>query len=385
MYKYIIGFLFFALPVFSQQNLNAVMVDSLSYNYYVNGKWSELIALGNEAVNQGLNFKYLQQRMGYASFVQGNYYSSIKYYQNSLKFDAHDEVSRAYLYYAAVKINDEKMARFQLSKTDTITQRALGVKKTRPVDAVDLEYNYKISDYAMRGNPTYKRIGLNSLLGYRFSLYQTYSTYNQITELTNQTVQNEYFVSGIYSVFSRTNLTAAYHYVGTKYNTATDSLSMPGNMWYGSFSHSFNRFDLSLSYSSFTNAYNVAHQTGLQVGFVLPTPGKIYLKSSLYNIADSTSSRLVFNQTIGTLILNRFWLQAGVTLGNLNNFVDNNGLYLYNSMDYTIFRTGASLFCYLGKHLTLFTNYSYDKKQTADDTQYIYNQHSITGGLIWKL
>jgi hypothetical protein len=175
----------------------------------------------------------------------------------------------------------------------------------------------------------------------------------------------------------------AYHYVGTNITTDTYSLKTPGNLWFGKLAHSFNHFDVSISQSQFTNDSVDAKQTGLQLGFLLPTKSKIYLKSSLYNITESDTSRLVFNQTIGALIARMFWLQGSVTLGNLNNFVDNNALYLYNSIYQTTFRTGASLFYYLGKHLTLFTNYTFDKKLIID-TQYIYKQHSITGGIVWK-
>jgi hypothetical protein len=393
MYKYIIAFLFFVMPLFSQQKLNTVMVDSITYNYYLNGSWNELITLGKSAMSEDIDFKYLQQRMGYAYFVKGNYFAAIRHYQNALYFDSADPVSHTYLYYSAININDEAMARYHFSKLDTENQAFLKVKKSRLVDAVDVEYNYKINkDYApnealtsdLRSNPYYKRIGLNSQLGYRFNLYQSYSTYSQLTDYFNQTIQNEYYLAGVLSLFSRTSFMGAYHYVGTTFNTETDSLKTPGNLWFGKLTHSFNRFDVSLSQSQFTNDYIDSKQTGFQFGFLLPTKSKIYLKSSLYNITESDTSRVVFNQTIGALIARRFWLQGSVTLGNLNNFVDNNALYLYNSMDHTTFRTGASLYYYLGKHLTFFTNYTFDKKLIID-SQYIYKQHSLTGGIIWKL
>jgi len=392
MYKYIIVFLFFVMPLFSQQKLNTVIVDSISYNYYLNGNWNELITLEKQANKEDIDFKYLQQRMGYAYFVKGNYFAAIRHYKNALSFDANDPISHTYLYYSAININDEAMARYHISKLDAKNQAFLKVKNTRLIDAVDIEYNHKINkDYApnesltsdLRSNPYYKRIGLNSQLGFRFSLYQSYSTYSQLTDYFNQTIQNEYYAMGVYSLFSRTSFMGAYHYVGTNITTDTYSLKTPGNLWFGKLAHSFNHFDVSISQSQFTNDSVDAKQTGLQLGFLLPTKSKIYLKSSLYNITESDTSRLVFNQTIGALIARMFWLQGSVTLGNLNNFVDNNALYLYNSIYQTTFRTGASLFYYLGKHLTLFTNYTFDKKLIID-TQYIYKQHSITGGIVWK-
>ncbi|OIP83184.1 MAG: hypothetical protein AUK44_06005 [Porphyromonadaceae bacterium CG2_30_38_12] len=392
MYKYLIVILFVSTSVFSQQKLDHATVDSLTYNFYLNGNWNELILLGKRAVNEGIDFKYLQQRLGYAYYAQQNYYAAIRHYQHALIFDADDAVSHTYLYYSALYINDEAMARYHFSKLDAENQAFLKIKKSKLVEAIDLEYNYKINkDYAvnnamtsdLRSNPQYKRIGLNSQLGYRFNLYQSYSTFTQKSDYFNQAIQNEYYVAGVYSLFSRTSLMGAYHYVGTTFNTDTDSLKIPGNLWFGKLTHSFSRFDVSLSQSRFTNDYNDVSQTGLQLGFSLPLKPKIYWKSSVYNITESDSSRLVFNQTIGALIARRFWLQGTVTIGNLNNFVDNNALYLYNSLDHTTFRTGASLFYYLGKHITVFTNYSYDKKLIVD-SQYNYKQHSFTGGLIWK-
>ena len=79
----------------------------------------------------------------------------------------------------------------------------------------------------------------------------------------------------------------------------------------------------------------------------------------------------------------KVWLEGNVTLGNLNNFADLNGLYIYNSLDPTTFRTGLSLYYYLNKQLTLYSNYTFSKKHITEyDVNY--NQHSITGGIIWK-
>ena len=63
-----------------------------------------------------------------------------------------------------------------------------------------------------------------------------------------------------------------------------------------------------------------------------------------------------------------------------------NGIYVHNSADYSTSRIGGSLFFYPNKHLTLFGNYTYDTRFISDyDMNVTYNQHSITGGIIWKL
>lgn len=382
--KYIILFLTIALTANANQIENISDIDSLSYEYFLNGNWKKLIDLGKKANKEGVDFKYLQQRMGYAYYMLGDYYNSIRYYKNSLRFDKNDQISHTYLYYSAIRIANESMARYHLSKLKEENRKYPDAKKYKLPDFVDLEYNYKINNYVFRGNPQYKRIGINIQPGYRLNLYQSVSTFSQITELTDQTIQNEYFASLNYTVFSGANLNVAYHYVGLKYSASTDTLNIAGNLLFAKLSQNWRRFDFSLSQSAFKNDYNNTSQSGVQIGYSLPTKFRIYVKSSLYLMNESDSTRLIFNQTAGAMIGKRCWLQGSLTLGNLNNFADNDGLYLYNSIDYTTFRVGGSAFFYWGRHLTLFTNYTFDKKQTIE-TLYQYNQHSISGGLIWKI
>jgi len=71
-------------------------------------------------------------------------------------------------------------------------------------------------------------------------------------------------------------------------------------------------------------------------------------------------------------------------LGNLNNYHEYNGLYIYNALDPNTFRTGLSLFYVLSKNFTALFNYTYDIKH-IDLKDINYNQHSFSGGIIWKL
>ena len=152
-------------------------------------------------------------------------------------------------------------------------------------------------------------------------------------------------------------------------------------------------------------------QIGLSVGYTIPGSTNIYLKSSLnvlklqsrtlakdkngvyiykngeYKYDYNTSKNFIFTQTIGGQILKPLWAEASITLGNLKNYNDNNGLYLYNSEDATLFRTGISMFYIFNKNIKFVGNYTYDKKEliNTDKTIYNYNQHSFSTGIIWKL
>jgi len=96
------------------------------------------------------------------------------------------------------------------------------------------------------------------------------------------------------------------------------------------------------------------------------------------------SNRVIFSQTAGLRLRKMLWAEGNIIFGNLRNYNDRNGLYVYNSIDPTKFRTGLTLFWYLGNKATFFANYTYDKKQ-IELTNLNYKQYSFSGGIIWKL
>lgn len=377
--------LLIALPVSAQTTADELKIDSLTYNYYLTGDWRQLIEVGKVAEQNNVNFMYLQQRLGYANFMLGNYYKTIKHYLNALEFDAEDQISHTYLHYAAINIGDVDMAMYHASKLTAESRKLLKLKSFKPLDAIDFEYNYKINDSDIRSNPNYTRIGLNSKPEFRFNIYQALSRYNQINDLTTQIQQNEYFLLLSYNFFSRSTVRLGYHYLNTKIEDTMYNINdtLKTNMFIGSFTQRIGRFDFGIS-SSLLTGDTLQTQTGAHVGLLLPGQVKPYLKSSVYSITRNKINRWVFTQSAGILATKKLWLEAEITLGNLQNFVDNNGLYVYNSVDPTQFRTGFSTFWYVLPKLTAFANYTFDDKLITS-SQTNYNQHSFSGGLIWKL
>lgn len=84
------------------------------------------------------------------------------------------------------------------------------------------------------------------------------------------------------------------------------------------------------------------------------------------------------------MLFDKIWTEASVNVGNLDNFVDLDGLYIYNSLDRSTFRSGLSTYWYINKHWTFYLNYTYDTKNIVLYNEF-YTQQSITGGLLWKL
>ena len=358
--------------------------DSISYALFLNQEWDKLIHTANEAFAVDIDFKHLRQRAGYAHFTKGEYYKAMYHYEKSLIFDSHDATSHLYLYYSGLNTGNKTYALYHASKLPTETQKSIGLKSFRIVDDIYAEYNKKLNDNELRSNPDYLRIGLNTQLAYRLQLYQSVSRYSQTFSNIYYSIQNEYFASLGLTLSDRTNLKLGYHAVSTSIDSAGFVVRIPSNMFYGKVKFNISRFDFGISSSIFRNSFVTSVQSGIEAGVTLSGKHLPHLKTSLYNMKEYNENRLIFSQTAGMLFAKKIWAEASLTLGNLNNYVDAEGLYLYNSFDQTTFRTGASLFWYANKNLTIFGNYTYDKKLVVSDYS-IYNQNSITGGIIWKL
>ncbi len=359
--------------------------DSVTYSLYYQGKWDELINYGNEALKKNIEFKLLHQRIGYAWFMKGNYYAAMKHYEKAYNFDNNDETTNVYLYYSGMNTGNAAYARYFANNFSDETKKYFGLKSFKAFDVIDAEYNRKLQDYPLRSGAEYYRAGINSQLNLRLSLYQMYANFKQDVEYgTVKLNQNEYYALLTYTATPKTYLSGGYHYINTFVKNETEQNVYPGNLFFGKIQQNIHRFDISLNASFYNNEFGNVFQTGTQFGIALP--GKIYpyLKSSLFYMNDYGNKRIIFQQNAGAFVLKNIWAEASLTMGYLNNFTDANGMYFYNSYDPTTFRSGISIYAYLSKKIILLTNYTFNRKEVTE-TLFKYNQHSITGGLIWKL
>jgi len=380
MYKFLIAALFIIPRVANgQQPITFLTADSITYQCYLTGDWDQLIETGSQAIRQDIDYKRLRQRMGYAYFIKTDYYSAQIQYEKALTFDAYDADTRAYLYYCGLNTGNEAFARFHAEKLPKELQLKLKEESFKPINAIDLEFNYKANDALSRSDPTYLRAGIDSQLGYRLTLYQSVSDYQQTID-SKLTKQPEYYALLNWSMTSHLSLDVAYHYL----NVSVDGYKYPGNMVFAALSTRINRFSLGVNGSILKDGSGNFRQFGLQAGVTLPGKSSIYFKSSISEIMGKGDQRTIFSQIAGVRLSKSIWAEGNVTLGNLKNYNDHNGLYIYNSVDPTTFRTGATLYWYIGKHMTFFGNYTYDTKQ-IELTNFNYNQYSFSGGIIWKL
>lgn len=391
----------------AEETITFSQVDSLIQTYKNQSKWDDLLNIGNKAHKQGIDYKALRQMMGYAYFMNERYDLAQQQYQKSLKFDQSDETSKLMLYYCALNGGDDVATRYYESQLPADTKKILKVRSTKLLDAVDVEYNYKSNDSKIRTNSSYYRIGINTQFFDRVSIYHAASYYKQGIVEGVTSLQSEYYVKANYILSPYSTIDGAYHFMHTNVNKTPDvrqiNDTLKGDFFYAKFSTRCSFLNCSLGASVFrldtigffnrqmgSKYYN---QLDASIGFSIPKAKHFTFKSTasyLFQLDDQLqpyASRWVMNQKLSFVPLNSILFETNITTGNLRNYHDSDGLYIYNALDATTFRVGGTLFWNFIKSLTLFANYGYEQKELInfDTSKQSYNQHSISGGIIWKL
>jgi hypothetical protein len=212
---------------------------------------------------------------------------------------------------------------------------------------------------------------------YKQTITIQYPGQNEIVKDT----QSEYFALLKLTVSPHWMLKSAYHYMNTIYGT-TNSYS---NLGFLGFSANFCRYSFEINASVLKSEGYYIKQSGIQAGFTFPGNLNMYLTSAFSLTNQQNKNRFIYDQKAGFQLSQKVWLEGNLTVGDLTNYNDYNAMYVYNLIDPTTFKAGATLFYYAGKHITLWANCSYERKEFYEDNSYHYNQFSYLGGIKWKL
>ena len=381
MYKFLLIFLL-GVPLMglSQEKLSFAKVDSLSYQYYLKGDWQKLIHLTESAFNQQIESKFMHQRAGYAYFMTGDFTAAEIQYGKALEFDQGDELTKEFLYYSSLNSGSANQ-RLYAGALSPSTAQKLEIQQYSAVELIDTEFNLKINQSASRSNQSYYRIGINSNLGYHFSIYQAFSNYQQ-TVNSILTRQPEYLAVVKWIPNKTWRVRVAYHHLFTQVGTSR----YPGNLGLIALGTQWKRFSFEVNSSILTSSLATTQQTGLLANVVLPGRYNIYLTGSLVGMYEDGSFRPIYSQTAGLKCSKKLWAEGNITFGNLKNYNTYSSLYIYNSADPTLFRTGLSLTYFAGKRLSVMTNFTFDRQKIESVlTNNLYYQYSFSGGLKWRL
>lgn len=349
-----------------------------TYQCYLQGNWDKLIETGKAAESRGISYKYLHQRVGYANYSKGNYFAAEQAYTKAYRFDTSDQLTLLYLYYCASNRGDYTASHFYGSKLSVESKKALNISSFKLIDAVDAEYNYKYNNSTSRSNPLYYRLGLQSQLSHRLSLYFAGSEYQQ-TVSGLKISQPEFYTLLNWTTSATSSLGFGFHYVNTQSGISIANSYLGIIDW----TKRFNRFKINATASLFSTSTKSVKQFSLSGGYVFGNQGVLMINSTLIGMVQPHHKQFNFAQSVTIHPFKKIWLDGRVVLGNLDNYNDNRGLYVYNSLDPTTFRAGATLFWSLNNHLSLSFDYTIDQKEITT-INYQYYQQSFSGGISWK-
>lgn len=426
----LLSFFVLSNKTIAQTKLNLTEVDKLTYEYYNSQKWDELIEIGKDAQNYGISFYYLNYRMGIAYYSLKKYRKAIPYFENILSITPNDTIAKEYIYYSYLfggRISDATNMLYSLEKKH---RKKIEFHNTNSLfNGLGLEYKYySFGDYAInetvnseivqkvRNSMSYFSIDMmnysrnNSTFYFNASIIGGSNSIYDIEyspEVIDETLkQYQFYFSWKKRLSKGTNINLGLTYMRENlkwYDYQNSSGNGFGNINSGtlifdgvtnnfvgvlSISKSIANFDLSLGSS--ISSINEESQAQPFIDIIwYPFSNKSFYSNTnvsyQYNF-NNYNDNVVFKQSFVAELSDKFSIKAYGLYGKIYNYVDNNGLSIYNNLDAIEYWYGLSANYYFNTTTQLYMSYRNDR-QTNNytdnnfDKETSYNVNSVLVGI----
>lgn len=434
-------FVFLAFYAIGQNQINLPKVDTETYALWQKGDWKNLIKVGKQALNSNIDFYYLRVRMGIAYYETKNYHAAIYQLEKAYQLNQQESYLKEYLYYSYLYAGRDMEAQIIYSTSDASFQKKIGHNKESFIDGFNLQYGLRFmaddsaikdfpADYTAPNNGAQEinkslnilSVGLRHDFYPKFTLNHAYTNIQKesfehlIVDNTIETIENyktsinQYYISGNSRVAKSLNLIYGMHILNIRYPikvtyfrqgnvfTKTETANKINLVGFVSLYKDLKYITLGAS-ASFANL-NSAIQTQADLSvttyplgnLALYTTSTASLQRELYP-SGKHNDEFVFNQLIGFKTVKFLWFEGHITIGNLSNFVANNGLSVFNGIGTIKQRVGGRAIVLINPKLNLQISYTYNQMESYFiesmnvDKKYNpikYNNHSITGGIVWN-
>jgi len=433
-----------SIQSFAQQTLSFKTVDTTTYQQYLRGDWKELIQSGKEALDQDINYYYLQMRIAYAHFSRQDYRSAIKYYKNALEFNKKDPVANEYLYYSYLYSGRYNDALLRIESLTPAQKRALKISDDVSFVSFGMNYSYAssnastVSDDIISGlageyiNGVQKttnyfnvpqiayshRFGRNVILNHSLSYLSknefsyTINTGTHYISPEQIAKQYEYGLSIEITPAEGWLIKPGINFVNLRvplFDVANYGTGAGADRWVAAYlniknrtyslqvSKEFQYFNLgtSYAYNKFNNINT--HQLGLHSTIYPLANLNLYYSVDLYlqqlNYNTATSNNYILNQLLGFKIHNNFWLELSGKIPQHMNLYDIRNNVSYNNIEMIdkswnvkgivpVYKANMKIFASFGQGY----NSSYffpDAAILNPINKQSYHNYIITGGIKW--
>lgn len=437
MRKILIALLLLTLCTANAQQLTQEQVDSETYTSFINKEYKTTIKIGKQSLKAGIDFYYLRYRMGVSYYENKNYEAAIPHFEKAKALDGSDSALLEYLYYAYLNSSQREKANLLADTfTDELKVKVeyaprlfksvaaeVGILKTNNFD------NYKNNNFKGNANfghgtfysdVQFENIFMNNQLSSRFKLQNIISlvtnTSNDIfrfsfpssreTIITNKNNYFQWNTIGSYYLKNWT-VSAGFGVYSSSSISYTAPPPFPPNQPFLSEKKNVNSISGSLSISkrlkyfeptlavSYTNLSEL--KTISSEGSVSYFPFgnlNLYGNSKIALVSNESVQNTIFTQLIGFKISKKIWLECFGASGNHENYISDNGLFVYNSPNKINWYAGSNLNFYF-KNIDLSFGYGIQERgstyesganpTTTNTTNFTYNYNLIKTKIVWKL
>ncbi len=427
--------LFITTSIFAQETpLSFKKVDSETYDLFEKQDWTSLIELGIKSKSQGIDFYYLNVRMGIAYYKTEKMLYAIKYLEKAYKTNNYDTVVQEYLYWA-YKFGGLPMEAnlFHQSMTKELQDKI--ELNSSFINAIDFGLTaVSNSDYDKISSSNIENVNDIRDLSENFQLFtlgfnhwfsNRVNFYHRFTIMPrNSTIQKNvsgdiitknysgsefrYYANSTFALGEKWYLDLYLNYISGNYDSYISSSAInSGTLLSEGVKTNYNDFlfgtTISKSFYFFRNSLNIsiANLNGkdqFQVGYnisiyplgntlLVPFAGIQYHTEK---INSESQSNTVFSGGI-TVNTKDVSITGYLNSGKFSNFASNNGSIIYNQKATALNEYGAIFNIYLSK-FTIKIGYSFMNMEDyhfnegfENTTKYKFNQQNLIGGLIWEL
>lgn len=371
-------------------------VDKTSYRLYTEQKWDSLIDYVKEANKAGIDYYYLQARLGAALYEKKKFRSAAFTFQKALKYNSSDIYAKNTLYYSLLNSGNTTASRYLSSKSEYIKSStdSLGYNK---MGFVYLEGGVKICNKKEPlGNMTYFNLGLRHSAGRRIAFYHAFSYLGQTKHFQN-IKQYNYYLGAWIQLGMNWKVCPSAHFFWINISEQTETPPGPprprlraSTANEQAFSlvmqRSFTLFDLG-ALASYNNFDSIS--AGQFGGYVTlyPFGSNIFSATTtvVYHTRKMSAYQTVLKETMNLRLVKFLWLTGEFAYGNEQvQFNPEAAFPANNSLDPNNYRYSILLTSPVSKAVSLYGFYQHeDKNENTTNVAYTFN--SIIFGLKIKL
>lgn len=418
--------------------VNTRKLDFAMQRFMIAQQWLETIQVGKMALEEGVDYALLRERLGIAYVRSGQPRKAVPHLERAKEFSPADQDVKEYLYYAylgsgreldascllpeiypAKRVILESMVNPSVLNMDISSAQSNQSSKYRAIDIDGNDNVYGVQDlgksslYQGVGYKTTLLPGTTMTLGYSLMGINKLKQIRTVSENIDRdyTVnQTDLYVGVSARLMSGLSMTGAYHGINVNFSSpqasqteasptapylVTEQNSNLSNyVLFGALTGEFEPGNLSVFgvYSNLNGERQI--ELGLSGVYFPLGNADLYINPTLtWQRRGESTTALVYDQSLGFKLRTDLWAELSFSVGDMTNYSEKNALIVYNITDTIRSRLGGALMYYPNANMELSLRVQMDQRggsrqqsvsgvlQTVDTD---YQNTAFTGGVKWK-